>query len=173
MTVYQATAQAEDLAQQMGVSSAPVDVEGIAQKLGLRVLYEELGEDVSGVLITSASGANVVVQASDHTNRQRFTIAHEIAHFHLKHQFDGEHVHVDRGNFISRRDSTSSTGMDPKEIEANQFAASLLMPPELVKQEVKALEVPQLLDHHVAHLAKRFKVSEQAMTIRLTRMGLL
>jgi len=173
MTAYQARAQAEDLVQQMGMSSAPVDVEGVAQKLGLRVLYEDLGEDVSGILITSTSGANVVVQASDHTNRQRFTIAHEIAHFHLKHQFDGGHVHVDRGNFISRRDSISSTGLDAKEIEANQFAASLLMPPDLLKKEVHALGVPQLLDHHVAHLAKRFKVSEHAMTIRLTRLGLL
>jgi Zn-dependent peptidase ImmA (M78 family) len=173
MTAYQARNQAEELVQEMGITSAPVDVESIAQKLGLRVLYEDLGEDVSGVLITSTSGANVVVQAADHTNRQRFTIAHEIGHYRLKHQFDGEHVHVDRGNFISRRDSTSSTGLDPKEIEANQFAASLLMPPDLLKKEVEDLGVPQLLDNHVAHLAKQFKVSEHAMTIRLTRLGLL
>lgn len=172
MSIY-ARNQAEVLVQEMGVSSAPVDVEDIARKLGLRVLYEELGGDVSGILITSAGGANVVVQASDHTNRQRFTIAHEIAHFRLKHQFDGEHVHVDRGNFISRRDSVSSAGLDPKEIAANQFAASLLMPEKLVKAEVSAFGAPQLLDHHVAELAKRFKVSEHAMTIRLTRLGFL
>src|SRR2546421_4076960 len=169
MNPYQARSQAEALVEKLGISTAPVDVEDVARRLGLRVLYEDLGEDVSGVLITSTSGANVVVQAADHTNRQRFTIAHEIGHYRLKHQFDGEHVHVDRGNFISRRDSTSSTGVDPKEIEANQFAASLLMPPDLLKNEVDALGVPQLLDNHVAHLAKQFKVSEHAMTIRLTR----
>ena len=174
MNPYQARTQAEALIERQGISIAPVDVEDIARRLGLRVLYEDLGEDVSGVLITSKEGANVIIQASDPKNRQRFTIAHEIGHFHLDHQFpEGKHVHVDKGNFIRSRNSISSTGLDPKEIEANQFAASLLMPAGFLKEQVRLLEARPLLDQHVAQLAKRFGVSEHAMTIRLTRLGLL
>jgi Zn-dependent peptidase ImmA (M78 family) len=80
---------------------------------------------------------------------------------------------VDKGNFYRSRSSLSSEGVDPKEIEANQFAASLLMPADFVKREVKALQAMPLLDQHVAQLAKRFGVSEHAMTIRLTRLGYL
>lgn|SRR2546422_8081285 len=174
MNPYQARSQAEALVEKLGISTAPVDVEDVARRLGLRVLYEDLGEDVSGVLITSKDGANVIVQSSDPKNRQRFTIAHEIAHFHLGHQFpEGKHVHVDKGNFYRSRNSLSSAGLDSKEIEANQFAASLLMPANMVRVQVRSLRARPLLDHHVAQLAKRFGVSEHAMTIRLTRLGLL
>jgi Zn-dependent peptidase ImmA (M78 family) len=81
---------------------------------------------------------------------------------------------VDRGNFISQRGPRASEGLDPKEIEANQFAASLLLPVKLVQRRVKELvgDGP-LLDYHVTQLAKEFAVSEQAMTIRLTTLGLL
>ena len=63
--------------------------------------------------------------------------------------------------------------MDAKEIEANQFAACLLMPSRLVRERVKALNTEQLYDSHVTALAKEFQVSEQAMTIRLTSLRLL
>ena len=82
-------------------------------------------------------------------------------------------MHVDKGNFYRSRNSLSAAGVDPMEIEANQFAASLLMPTDLVKREVQALQAKPLLDQHVALLAKRFGVSEHAMTIRLTRLGCL
>ena len=82
-------------------------------------------------------------------------------------------MHVDRGNFISQRGPRSSTGTDVQEIEANQFATSLLMPSRLVSDYVKKLGVRELLDFQVAGMARAFNVSEQAMTIRLTSLGLL
>ena len=92
----------------------------------------------------------------------------------LRHQFvSGEHVHVDRGHFISQRGPRSATGVDVKEIEANQFAAALLMPADLINKEMAALGGGALLDWHVSQLASTFEVSEQAMTIRLTKLGFL
>jgi Zn-dependent peptidase ImmA (M78 family) len=175
MNPFFARRSAEALVQQLQIADPPVDVEAVARSLGLRVMYEDLGDDddVSGVLIRSKEG-NIVIQKKDAANRQRFTIAHEIGHFHLRHQFgDGGQVHVDKGNFYRSRGSRSSEGIDPKEVEANQFAASLLMPAGLVKREVRALGARLLLDHHITSLAERFEVSEQAMTIRLTRLGFL
>jgi Zn-dependent peptidase ImmA (M78 family) len=94
-------------------------------------------------------------------------VAHEIAHHVLGHQFQaGEHVHVDKGNYISQRGPRSSTGVDPKEVEANQFAASLLMPSSFVRAAANKFGSP-ILDSGVS----AFKVSEQAMTIRLSGLG--
>jgi Zn-dependent peptidase ImmA (M78 family) len=164
---------AESVAKQYGKDRLPIDLNTIASILGLRILYAALPEDVSGLLVSGPNGSFVVVQESDPPNRQRFTVGHEIAHHFLKHQFaPGEHVHVDRGHYVSQRGPRSSTGLDSKEIEANQFAAALLMPSRLVRQEVSKLGT-HLLDHHVSALAEAFGVSEQAMTIRLTSLGVL
>ena len=175
MSVRSARNQAERLIEQLAISHLPIDVENIADQLGLSVIYDDLGPDVSGLLVTNTDGAHIFVQAHDHENRQRFTVAHEIAHFILRHQFEsGKHVHVDRGNFISQRGPRSSEGIDSKEIEANQFASCLLMPFKFIQQSVSSLTGDgPLLDHHVEQLAEEFQVSEQAMTIRLTTLGLL
>lgn len=165
---------AESLAEESGHTTPPVDVQGIAKRLGLAIVSEDLGEGVSGLLVTGPSGNFVVVQESDSTNRRRFTIAHEIGHFYLRHQFaPGEHVHVDRGHFVTPRGPSSSTGEYPKEIEANQFAASLLMPSRLLRAEIKHLGTENLFDYQVSELAEKFEVSEQAMTIRLSTLGLI
>ncbi|ODS57844.1 MAG: hypothetical protein ABS36_05230 [Acidobacteria bacterium SCN 69-37] len=165
--------QAETLAEQGGHGAAPIDVNRIAKDLGLQILSEDLGAEVSGLLVNNGRNAYICVQKSDAETRRRFTIAHEIGHFVLRHQFiGGEHVHVDKGNFISQRGPRSSAGVDPMEIEANQFAASLLMPSRIVRKLAEQQGLP-LWDSDVSELAKTFKVSEQAMTIRLSTLGLL
>jgi Zn-dependent peptidase ImmA (M78 family) len=63
--------------------------------------------------------------------------------------------------------------VDAKEIEANQFAASLLMPAKLVRAHAARFGKGPLLEDEVRHLAREFEVSEQAMTIRLTNLGLI
>jgi Zn-dependent peptidase ImmA (M78 family) len=172
MSVRSARLHGEALAETCGFTKPPVDVERVARHLGLKIAYAELGEDVSGLLISKGDASVIAVQVNDVTNRKRFTIAHEIGHFHLRHQFEpGEHVHVDRGHAITPRNSRSSTGEDLKEIEANQFAASLLMPSKLVEAQIKALRTTSLRDYHVTLLANTFQVSEQAMTIRLSTLG--
>jgi Zn-dependent peptidase ImmA (M78 family) len=174
MSLRTARYQGEALAEAFGFTKPPVDVEHIARRLGLRVVDFDLGDDISGLLISKGDSTTIAVQEGDHPNRKRFTIAHEIGHFRLRHQFEpGEHVHVDRGHLITPRNSRSSTGIDSKEIEANQFAASLLMPSKLLMRSIKSLKVKSLRDDQVAKLAEDFEVSEQAMTIRLSTLGFL
>jgi Zn-dependent peptidase ImmA (M78 family) len=165
--------KAERLVRESNSARVPVPVEEIAHHLGLRVVFEDLGPEVSGLLVTKPGEGLICVQRSDAPVRKRFTIAHEVAHHYLGHQFEpGSHVHVDKGNFISQRGLSASTGMDAKEVEANQFAATLLMPGELVLSAVERIGLP-LTDDKVQALAKLFKVSEQAMTIRLSVLKLL
>jgi Zn-dependent peptidase ImmA (M78 family) len=174
MSVRTARYHGEALAESCGFTKPPVDVERVAKQLRLKIAYADLGPDVSGLLISKGDTTAIAIQASDVPNRQRFTIAHEIGHFYLRHQFEpGEHVHVDHGHAITPRNSRSSTGVDLKEIEANQFAACLLMPSKLLLARIKALQARSLRDSHVTLLASEFEVSEQAMTIRLSTLGYL
>ena len=174
MSILSARNQAEALVDSLGIRKAPVDVAAVAKKLGLQVIFTDLGEDISGVLITGQQGSCIAIRKNDPGTRRRFSIAHETAHHCLRHQFEpGEHVHVDRGHLISHRNHRSSAGTDLKEIEANQFAACLLMPSRLLRESIKSLNAVQLYDSHVTELANEFQVSEQAMTIRLSALGLL
>ncbi len=174
MSIQSARKQAESLIVSLGITRAPINVEGVAKHLGLRIISMDLEKGVSGLLITKPSMSCIAIREDDPPVRQRFSIAHEIAHFCLRHQFEpGEHVHVDRGHLISQRDRQSSMGTNLKEVEANQFAACLLMPSALVRASIKELNTDELYDAHITALAAKFKVSEQAMTIRLSVMGLL
>lgn len=176
MSIAFARTQGERLAMQSGRAVPPVDVKAIARKLGIRVIEADLGADVSGLLVTNpGQQVSICVRAGDVRARQRFTIAHELAHHILGHQFEaGGHVHVDRGNFISQRGPRASQGVDPKEIEANQFAAALLMPSVWVRAAAAEMQGQgPLVDQHVVKLAGQFDVSEQAMTIRLTTLRFL
>jgi Zn-dependent peptidase ImmA (M78 family) len=140
----------------------------------LQVIFTDLDEDISGVLITGQKGSCIAIRKSDPETRKRFSIANETAHHYLRHQFEhGTHVHVDRGHLISHRNRRSSAGTDLKEIEANQIAACLLMPSRLLRESIKSLNTVEFYDSHVTKLAKEFLVSEQAMTIRLSALGLL
>lgn len=173
MRVHWARSQAEDLIRSLQIATAPVDPIRVAKSLGLSVVTDHLGDDVAGLLIRKDNQALIAVQRSDPPTRRNFTVAHEIGHHVLGHQFQpGEHVHVDRGHYISKRGPRSSAGVDPMEVEANQFAAALLMPTKLLNEAVGRLASP-IMDSAVVALAKQFRVSEQAMTIRLSTLGFL
>jgi Zn-dependent peptidase ImmA (M78 family) len=66
----------------------------------------------------------------------------------------------------------SSLATDREEIEANRFAAALLMPEAFVRRELDRLSLVDP-DEITEHMAGTFKVSEAAMTIRLTNLRLL
>jgi Zn-dependent peptidase ImmA (M78 family) len=155
----------------------PIDVEAVANCLGISVRYEPFGEDMSGVLVKEPNRTTIGVNSSHAITRQRFTIAHEIGHFILKHK--GE-VFVDKtlrnDTFVVRRDGKSSLGTFLWEIHANQFAAALLMPKNLLLAQIsKRLDKKNklLLEELIAELAKVFMVSKQAMEYRLTNIGSL
>jgi Zn-dependent peptidase ImmA (M78 family) len=164
---------AEKLVERLEVQAPPVDVESIASLLDLRIVTEDLGDDISGLLVSRDGSASIAVRRSDPPNRRRFTIAHEIGHFVLRHHVQrNELVHADRHEQVIYRSPRASEGLDPVEVQANQFAASLLMPARFVRERVDKVQKP-LSEGDVKALANEFKVSEQAMTIRLTTLGLL
>jgi Zn-dependent peptidase ImmA (M78 family) len=124
---------------------------------------------MSGMVHRKPDGTAVIgVNSMEAPTRQRFTIAHELGHL-LLHK--DEDLHVDERFPIAFRNPKSSQAIDDKEIEANQFAAELLMPEEFILKDLKGKDLDIEDDDLVAELAAKYEVSTQAMTIRLSRLA--
>lgn len=140
--------------------SAPVDPIFIAQGLGIQVYKGVLDEGVSGMLVKQPGLDPVIyLNSRDSENRQRFTCAHELGHYVKRASTDDE-----AWEYVDRRGPSASMGMDSDEIYANQFAANLLMPREVVAQLVRD-------GRNSASMAYYFGVSVEAMNFRLSNLG--
>ncbi len=161
----------EEVLKEAKITKTPVVVDKLALKLGMRVFRQSLEGDMSGFLAKSGEQVVIGVNTDHHENRQRFTIAHEIGHF-LLHKPNA--IHVDRTfkAFIRLRDEISSQGVDEEEIEANFFAAELLMPKRLLEKDLQAIDGLDLHDENtIEELAEKYKVSTQAFLLRLAFLG--
>jgi Zn-dependent peptidase ImmA (M78 family) len=163
--VSEAKDAARRLLAQQGVTSAPVPIDRIARTLGVRVEYAPLENELSGLAHVQDGLAIVGINSLHAPNRQRFTLAHELAHVCLHREHLEQGVHVDRGSL--RRDALASEGVDPREIQANAFAAELLMPQFLLTEFLGDRTIDLEDDDMIQSLAKRFKVSEAALRFRL------
>lgn len=163
--------QATHTLDQLNLTTIPVDPASVANRLGLTVRFEQFSDDLSGVLMRKSEGTVIAVNTYHAPARQRFTIAHEIGHFVLQHKGD---LFVDQ-TVLNRRDGRSSYAIDSQEIEANAFAAALLMPRQQVTDELLSLMNSGGIEQRnlVKELARRFQVSDQAMSFRLMNLGLM
>ena len=151
------------------MAQAPVPVDEVARHLGIQVDEADLGEECSGMLVREEDYAVIGVNVNHHEHRKRFTIAHEIAHFMLH----GGEAYIDKPPHIDFRAADSGSGTQQEETEANQFAAALLMPADQVRDAVEEQPFDPARDDELLNLARRFKVSPQAMTTRLIHLGLI
>jgi Zn-dependent peptidase ImmA (M78 family) len=149
------------------ITTPPVNVKKIANMSGATVQYEQFGEDVSGVLIRNAGGNVIGVQKTQSQARQRFTIAHELGHLLLH---EGKPIHVDKAFRVNWRRDDPSKPRDIEEIEANSFAAHLLMPKGLVEVVHGSTSFELEDDTEIGRLAAVFEVSKQAMNFRLIEL---
>ena len=79
---------------------------------------------------------------------------------------------VDNTKYMFRKGSPNSKEYR-REMQANQFAAALLMPENLIFKAIDEFEDRNFTDHElIKELARKFKVSEIAMTYRLNNIGI-
>ena len=149
----------EELLAQGRVIEPPVPIDRLARDCGVHVVSAALPEEVSGVLLFVDS--NVVIGFNeDHApTRQRFTIAHEFGHYLLSHH---DHFHIDLAD--AHGNPPGYNWQDER--TANDFAAAALMPAGVVTELYETTP-------SVERLAKKFKVSREAMGWRLVNLGLL
>jgi Zn-dependent peptidase ImmA (M78 family) len=165
---------AEDILRECGIYDAPVDVIRVAKKLSAQIRKEAADQYLSGFLLRDLKSKSVIigVNSRHHENRQRFTISHELGHLMLH---EGELIHVDKhhqGFQVNLRDAKSGQGIDVKEKEANLFAAELLMPASFLARDLKNSGALDLLaEGSLKKIASKYKVSVQALTIRLSHLN--
>lgn len=161
--------RAEGLLREGNVRRAPVPVEKLVRFLDAKVVFRPFAGEISGIVHRNRNrGAVIGVNSSHVVERQRFTIAHELGHLALH---TNEALHIDKNFPIGLRSSASSKGIDENEIEANQFAAALLMPADFISRDVSPLirMNTDVLDA-IRLLAKKYRVSQQAMSVRLSAL---
>lgn len=143
----------------------------LTQHTDLEIHYADLEDpDLSGATLLKDDKFTIVINTAKPDRRQNFTLGHELGHYFLHKEalqeqkaiLDGD-AWLDSPNILYRLDTAKTTQL---ETEANNFAASLLMPADLVK---RGWQVTQSIEE----LADIFQVSTVAMSVRLTKLGLV
>lgn len=138
---------ADNLLVMYGMEEPPINVHRLAEKLGVSVFEKQTNTAGQLQIDSEKQRAYIYVNPTDSRVRQRFTMAHEIGHLMLH-----------RGQTQFRE--TEIPG-DRQEIEANQYAANLLVPLWML-----SAEAPHF-DFEIPPLARKFQVSKQAMKFRI------
>lgn len=144
------------------IQDSPVNVSKICADFGVDILLASLPARISGEIRpggTGTSGFIIRINRYEAEVRQRFTAAHELAHF-LLHKDKIKSGIVDS---VLYRSNLSSA----LEAEANRLAADILMPPDLVTNCLNGLPTHLISESVVIDLAASFRVSKAAMGFRL------
>src|SRR5258708_19060370 len=124
----------EACATEQGFTALSVYPLAIAAKNEIEVKAKpDTTEGVSGMLLRHGNSFGILYATHiDSDGFQRFSVAHELAHYflegHIDHVLPKDGVHVSEAGF---------TSADPYEMEADQFAAGLLMPGDLFKKALR------------------------------------
>lgn len=133
----------------------PIPVEDIATHSGFRVvLLDQPPEKFSGILHRGKKA--IGINKHHHPVRQRFTLAHELGHYFL------DHPEASAEDF----DEAETAGRKIYEAEADEFAAELLMPRELLKAALQE-------SADIETLRTKFEVSRHVVAIQLMKHGIL
>lgn len=135
----------------------PIAVGAIAKDLGIRVLKSTMPGSVSGEIREVDGVVTIKVNRHDIKERQRFTIAHEIAHYLL---------HRDRiAGGITDDVLYRSKLSDELEWQANRLAADIIMPASLIFSALQE-NADLKSDDRYKKVAEMAEVSLAAIKIR-------
>ena len=155
------------------VSSIPVNIEGMIRAFDIDLdKNANLKEGVLGEIRKIDSKYKISIQKTDHYYRKRFTMAHELGHylFHRDKIGDG----IDDTEEYRAKYRLSTSVVDADEIEANGFAAGVLMPSSAVLEYAKNRGVFKKDgtrdEDAIKEIATAFQVSVAAMTITLNKL---
>jgi len=107
-----------------------------------------------GDAMTQRRGKSVFVIYNEDRSvvRKRFSVAHELGHLFMGHLHGNSSLDLNTENY--------------DELEANAFAAELLMPPAMLKKDIKGgLKDPD-------QIAKKYNVSVEALWIQIRNANL-
>ncbi len=165
LAIEQGAYLAEQERRRLGLGDAPIpSMIDLLEHEGVKVLLRRFPPEssVSGCFFFSPDvGPCVLINTAEKSSRQRFTAAHEYAHFLVdREERRGEICDTQR-----RR--------EPFEMRANAFAAAFLLPATGVESSLEDLGAQRLRvePEHAVHLMYHFGVSYEAVLWRLLNLG--
>ena len=183
---HHATAASRVLARHASRVGVPVDLPVpieliIEQTYGLEILWEDVHEPPNATILGALSPRdrrivlNMRHQAlfEYYMGPERFTLAHELGHW-IYDADDPDQLALDLEEdyeewYCYRRDSPGlSEVLRIRELNANKFAAHVLMPEGLVRRA----DIDEVLND-LPGTAKRWQVSLTALRIRLQDLGFI
>lgn len=166
--------RASEILVRHGIEEPPVPIELLAHAEGAKIARKPFDGPQSGFALRSGDGESWVIGVNSSTSarRQRFTIAHELGHLLLH---EGRPLIIDHSFLVNYRDETSSMATDSEEMDANSFAAEILMPRQMVFGEAKnaAKDGCKTREEFIKRLSRVFDVSAEAMGYRLINLSIL
>ncbi len=159
-----------DIIKEYNISTPIKNIDEVVEKLGGRVEYVPRDElDSDGKLLKSFCDVAFIIKVRENqvTSRINFTIAHELGHLflHMGYQI----------NESLWNDSTiieyNRRGNSEKELQANEFAASLLMPKAEYIKIVNENSIGNFVN--IGKVADYFGVSVDAASYRGKWLGYL
>jgi Zn-dependent peptidase ImmA (M78 family) len=151
--------KARGILMQNNLYEIPADPVRLAQKYKIEVKHALFNDkNIAGTITKNNDNTVIYVNSLDSYNKQRFTIAHELGHYFL-------HLNEETTSVVDMYRNINSEN-DPKEIDANNFASSLLMDELLVRTKWNDLKSVQMI-------SDIFYVSFEAMSFRLRNLSLV
>lgn len=152
--------KAQELLQNQGVTEPPVDVCLLAEQAGATVIRGGPAQESCG-LYEPHYAVIAYHPLKGSTERRRFTVAHELGH-HMLHR---------------NHDPSSLPPDHPFELEANAFAAELLVPEEWMRERWSELRrsggtTNLTLDGGIESLRQEYQVSRLMFFRRILELGL-
>lgn len=154
--------QIKDKAIKMYNENQAIDIVSLANSLKVKVYATEEG---NSYIEENDGNFNIYVNITHTKERQRFSIAHEIAHF-IYHKDD-----IIKNNRIDRENNYSLSSSE--ESKADELAAELLMPKEIASEYIKNFMIKEncrITEKIVQKFAKHFCVSFMAAIVRLRKL---
>ncbi len=159
---YHTATEVHEVARRKGIATRPFDILKLVRIHNIAVVHEEMADnDISGYIEHRAGGWVIGINKYHNPRRQRFTLAHEFAHFCLhKDAIERETKITDA---ILFRDASSSN----REKEANEFASQVLIPDDVFRQFVGERT------RSITELADLFGVSPAAVRYKAFKLGFI
>ena len=136
----------------------PVPIGAIAKSFDIQIKVATLPTNISGEIKEEQRKVVIKVNRHDVKERQRFTVAHEIAHFLLHREY--------LKNGITDSVLYRSALSNDLEFQANRLAADIVMPIHLIK-EWRNQHSDMPLEQQIEKLSIKSEVSSTAIKIRL------
>jgi Zn-dependent peptidase ImmA (M78 family) len=149
------------------MSERPVRLGALARELGVKIKVSSLGPGISGQIAREEDGYTIRVNRNEARERQRFTIAHELAHFFLHRDLIDASSDGITDTVLYRSGAPQNI-----EYEANRLAADIVVPTDILARELQNDFGGLITENTVEALANRFEVSKAMMEVKLSNFAL-